>query len=164
MRLHPNVKIDDRLWRELLAKAHELDKAHARVGVLGSKAEQTHGEAGDITMVELMAIHELGSPAANIPERRPIRKTFEVKSQALAEFSEKLAREIVTKGMPVPRALGLLGTWGATQVKKTITEDEHLEPPLTAETVARKGSDRPLVDTGRLVGAISYEVSMTDDE
>jgi hypothetical protein len=152
------VTVKDGVWKQLLARAHDLDKAHAKVGVLSEKGgDAAHGD-GDITMTELMAIHEFGSEAANIPERAPIRTTFAENEGETVEICAKLSKAVVTGGMPARKALGLLGAWGAAQVKKRITEGEHLPPPNAPATIARKGSERPLVDTGRLVGAINYEV------
>lgn len=150
--------VDDRVWKKLLAVAHNLDKAHVRVGVLASKGGSERVPGTDFDMVTLAAVHEFGSPAAGVPERSFIRRTFEQKRDELAQVCGLLAREIITKGMDPLKALARLGAWGAAEVKKTITQGEGVPPPNAPSTVAAKGSDRPLVDTGRLVGSINFEV------
>lgn len=171
-----SVKIDDRGWRALTAKVYGLDKAHVKVGVLASKGgsmphtSTTSGEApikggeGKITLIELAAIHEFGSPAAGIPERSFIRRTFETQKAALEEIIGKLARLVVTKGMAPRKALGILGAWAVAEINKTVKEGEGVPPPLQQRTIDRKGSTRPLIDTGRLLQAVTYEVSDGEDE
>lgn len=150
--------IDDKVWRGLLATLEELSGLGVNTGVVASKGGDEPHDEGGITLIELMAIHEFGSEAAGIPERAPIRTTFVQKEQEIGAFAGKLANAIIEKGMPVEQALNLLGMMTSTEVKKTITTGEHLPPPLAPSTIARKGSDRPLVDTGRLVNSISWEV------
>ncbi len=145
----------------------EWDKIHSavvkaagvgrlRVGVLASKGGNE--SRGGITMVELAAIHEFGSPDNNIPARSFIRATFLVRRvNALATMQTKLAEKIVLGGMPARRALGILGAWAASEVKKTFTEID-IPPPLRQATIDAKGSSKPLIDTGRLLGAVTWEV------
>lgn len=153
-----------------LEKLHELERkmervgdAKVKVGVLASRGGNAQhvdadGKATGITMVELAAIHEFGSPAANIPERSFIRRTFIEKQDALAGVIAKLARGVVTEKITLERALNVLGAWGAAEVKKTVTLGAHIPPPLQPETVARKKSNRPLVDTGRMVDSVQWEI------
>lgn len=165
MSIRDDVIVRDKAWRELLAMAHGLDKAHVKVGVLasqgGTATAATVGPGTPITMVELAAIHEFGSPAAGIVERSFIRSTIARKEQELSDVCAKLARGVVTQKMPVKKALGILGQWVTAQIKATIVE-RKTEGPEAQEnflsTVLRKGSDTPLVDTGRMINAITYEV------
>lgn len=151
--------VDDSEWQELKERLRVTmtRDAHVKVGVMQSKGGGASAGAG-LTMVDLATIHEFGAPAAGIPERSFIRRTFAEKHEALAAMTKRLAAAVVTKKMPVDRALGLLGAWGAAEVKRTITSGPGVPPPLSPVTIARKGSTRPLVDTGRLVGAITWQV------
>jgi len=154
-----SVTGNDRPWRELLARLKTRD-AHVKVGIL--QARGGDADAGDgMTMVGLGTIHEFGAPAAGIPERSFIRRTFADPAPTKA-VAARLVTQVVEGGMSLRTALDALGAWGAAAVKKTITAGPHIPPALKPATVARKGSDRPLVDTGRLVGSISWEVSERD--
>lgn len=151
------VSVDDRKMKALVKKLGVLASKKVRVGVLGSKGGNEDRDG--ITMVELMAIHEFGSPAANIPKRAPIKGTFdklEVQREQ-AKLSAKLMDRILDDKITIDQALELLGTWGAAQVKNRIT-NEDIPPPLKPATIAKKGSTKPLVDTGRLLGSITHEV------
>lgn len=139
-------------------RAHMPKGAHVRVGVLAGS-----GDHDGISMIELAAIHEFGSPAANIPERSFIRSTFARTDivDGLNRQAAALARAIVAGKLTADVALGRIGAWAAAQIKGTIRnkmtegpEDQALKPA----TIARKKSSTPLVDTGRLLGAISWLV------
>jgi hypothetical protein len=152
------VAVDDSVWQRIQSELIAMAAARVQVGVLASKGGgAAHDAESGLTMVEIMAIHEFGSPAANIPERAPIRTTFVRKQDEFGKLFAKAAQAVMG-GMTTERALEIVGVFTSTEVKKTITAEEHLEPALKPATIARKGSDRPLVDTGRLVNAITYEV------
>lgn len=156
-----SVVVDDRVWRELQRKLKGLAKAHVRVGVLSSKGgNASHGSAGSISMLELFAIHELGSPAAGIPARAPIRKTFIDKKQEAERITAKLAKKLLANQITHKSALETLGLWGVAQVKNTVQKGAHLTPALKPATVASKGSTRPLIDTGRMINAVQHEVKL----
>ncbi len=160
-----DVTIDDKVWRRLkkLLKRMTVKDPHARVGVLSTKGGRETTEEG-ITMVDLAAIHEFGLPSRNIPERSFIRRTFRTKEKDVADVTAKLAKQLVAEKISLAKALNALGAWGAAEVKKTVTEDEHIPPPLKKRTIEgrrRKDgvtSDRPLMDTGRLVASVQWDV------
>jgi hypothetical protein len=149
------AKVDDRVFRELRRKIGKLADASVSVGVL--KADEPHADS-DMTIVEIAAVHEFGSPAAGIPERSFIRSTFEnsdVVNQQRA-LCAKVARKIIRDKMTPEEGLQILGQWGVAQVKKRIRA--HIPPPLKDETIKRKKSSTPLIDTGQLLNALTYEV------
>lgn len=146
---------DDTGWRKLLKSVNGLDRYAVRVGILESSGGETE-EGSGYTLLEIAALHEFGGE--NVPERSFIRRTFAEKHSELVAITGKLCKEVITRGMPVPRAYALLGQWGAAAVRATITQGQGVPPPNAPSTIEQKGSDRPLVDTGRLVGAIAYEV------
>ncbi len=152
-----DVVFDDRKLQGILASVKKMDRAHVKVGVLASKGGNVkHGES-EFTLIELMAVHEYGSADGRIPDRAPIRLTFETNEQEMEGFIAKLAKAVVMGAMKLSHALALLGQKGVAEVKKTITQSD-LPPPLKQATIDAKGSDRPLVDTGQLVNSINYEV------
>jgi hypothetical protein len=154
--------------------------AHVKVGVLSSKGGASHvptaamiatakrrhkagrSDAGsNISLVELAAIHEFGSPAAGISERSFIRRTFDSKHAEIKSLATKLAERIVTGKMDLRRALEILGQFCAAEIKKTISNKE-VQPQLdpTGPTARRKKSTTALVDTSQLKNSVTHEVSM----
>jgi hypothetical protein len=155
-----NIGGDLSKWNALLARAYGLHDAHVKVGVLKAKGGGQAIPGASITIVDLAAIHEFGSPEAGVPERSYIRSTFR-NAVWLPSLQAQLARKVVTGGMSPRQALGILGAKSVAEVRKTITDrkTEGPEPQENAQsTIDRKGSDVPLVDTGRLLQSIAYEV------
>jgi hypothetical protein len=128
------------------------------VGWLGG----SHGDG--MTNAQLAAIHELGVPERGIPARAPVATMMRTSSNKISETIEKLSARVLDGSATKEQALGLLGTLAASELKKTIASGPHLPPPLKPATVARKKSDRPLVDTGRLVNSISWKVKREGEE
>ena len=144
------VKVNDRVWRGVLKRVSEMKRASVRVGVMGDA-----GDEKGVSLAEIAAYHEFGT--STIPERSFLRATFfGHAAEGLRVMCEKLSKAIVEGKMDEPRALGLLGTWAAAEVKKTIRAS--IAPELAAATIAAKGSSLPLVDTGQLINSITYVV------
>jgi hypothetical protein len=53
-----------------------------------------------------------------------------------------------------------LGQQMVSDVNQTVRSGAGVPPPLKPATIARKGSSRPLVDTGRLLSAITWVVTL----
>lgn len=172
----------DRLQRALALNSKAAQESHVLVGVIAKKGgDEAHADS-DITMIELAAIHEFGAtvnlgartrvsdrkqlPATTIriPQRSFIRSTFKRAdvTREMGELCAKLTSKVI-QGMPLKQALGLLGAWGTAKVKDTINTRQTVGPdpqPNAASTIAAKGSDLPLVDTGRLINAITWLVKL----
>lgn len=144
-----SVKIDDREWRRIARNVEQLLKdQRVRVGILGDGRNATIG-----------AVHEFGSPARGIPERSFLRASLR-KMRAtgqLAGMTERISRAILTGKLAPVRGLQMLGAWASAQVKSHIV-DTNIPPPLSPRTIARKGSDRALVDTSQMLNAITWAV------
>jgi hypothetical protein len=139
--------------------ARQLAKSHGKavkVGFVGDKADADH--EGGLNNLELAVIHEYGAPRANIPARPFVRPAFDAHRK---EYQTALAKGMV--GVLAGRddydkLLGRIGAKAAADMKAYVTAGPHIPPPLKPATVVAKGSDRPLVDTGRMVGSISWQV------
>lgn len=141
-----------------LKKALEAARArgsYVKAGVLGTGAKEDHGGA---TNVLIAAVHEFGSPENNIPERAPIRTAFTAHRREYLEMLRAVVKSVYQLKGGLEPGLGRIGMKMAVDIKRGITSGPGLPPPLAPATVARKGSDRPLVDTGQLVNSITWEV------
>lgn len=170
-----SVKVKDLGWKALMKLAKERGKEgnkYVKVGLLG--AGDKHRESGDtISSVELGTIHEYGAPRAGIPERSFLRRTANEKEAEWLELSKKLLVRVLSEKIDWAQALGLLGARAANDVKKTITNETEIPPPLMPEYFMRKllknkGAEkrfnatgippRTLVDTGQMVQSITWGV------
>lgn len=149
-------------WDALKMRLREAAELHVRVGLLSDTDASAAEEGGEnpIGLVALGAIHEFGSKAAGVPERSYLRRTFRFGQGAIGQegITRTLAKGIITGKLGAKAAYEILGHWAVKQVRETITAGQHIPPPLAQSTIDKKGSDRPLVDTGRLVGGISHAV------
>ena len=107
-------------------------------------------------MAEIAAAHEYGCPEHNIPQRSFIRDTHDLNLKRNLELLKKLQEKIIKGELTSHQALTLLGEVASKQMVSRI--NEGIEPKLKAETVRRKGSSKPLVDTGQLKGSIGFKV------
>lgn len=145
-------KSDLRAWRKLYNLAKKVDGAAVHVG-------PTDGENAEIGL-----IHEYGAPEAGIPARPFMAQTFRNRRAELIAIQAKIAQGILTGVLTEERAMNLLGAWAVGAIKATITRDGQFAPLKPATIARRKAnpegekSDKPLIDTGQLVGSITFVV------
>jgi hypothetical protein len=131
-------------WESLKKAMGRARKYRVVVGWIGQQAG-------------LAAIHEFGAPRAGIPERSVIRATYDAKQGEIHQLAVQLAAQLLVGKTTVERALGIIGLKFSTWCKQRIGSGGFLAPNAP-RTIARKGSDRPLVDTGQLVQGITFAV------
>lgn len=141
-------------WQRLKRRLEARD-TRVRVGVLSSEGGEQITQSG-ATILQIALIHEFGAPAAGIPRRSFIRDTVDEKQSEISAATAKLLRQVVTGRMTLERALGLLGAQTVALIRERMRTS--IPPPLAPQTVARKGSNVTLIDTGRLLSAITFRV------
>jgi hypothetical protein len=77
-------------------------------------------------------------------------------AQPVQEICKRVAKAVIEGKLEIEQAAQLLGIWGVKEVQRIIALS--LEPPNRPATIARKGSDTTLVDTGQLRQNISYRI------
>jgi phage gpG-like protein len=150
---------------------------YTRVGIIGGNAMKPHMESkkkdstkkkskrvassieSGMTMAEIGAIHEFGSLTNNIPPRSFLRMPIEEKKKDLIRFlSSPTVRAVIAKG-DVKRAFKMLGTEAVGIVMDAFRSRGFGRwADNKQQTIDRKGSDAPLIDTGELRKSITYDV------
>lgn len=159
------VEVDDRRWQEMRRIAAQLGNKVVKVGVIGDKAEDEHGEG--ISMGRLAGVHEfgasikIGNTIIVIPERSFIRAPLAQHRADYVALIGKFTDRVLLGRMSVDRALGLLGIRAVADMQRFISRG--VKPDNAPSTIARKGSSKPLIDTGLLRQAITYAVVDADD-
>ena len=151
------IVTDDRVLKALVKRLKALGKMGVKVGVLGAKGGDREHSDG-ISMVELAAIQHFGSPAAGVPARPFITDAIKAGKKEQAKVSAGIARKLMKPSYTNDMALNTLGVWASAQVKKHVMSGPPMKPPNAASTVAKKGSSRPLIDTGRMINSVNHEV------
>lgn len=148
------VEVRDRGWKAIRQQFLKTKpRLELTVGVQGTDASQDHD---GITNAALAAIHEFGAPAAGIPERSFLRSTISRENKKYLKLLQNAGKNALAK-VPAKKSLEILGEIVVADVRKTIDRSIGLKP-LKAATVARKGSSKPLIDTGQLKGSITAVV------
>jgi hypothetical protein len=145
----PTLKGGDKFEAALRDIAEKVSQpATLRVGFL-SAARYPDGTS--VAMVA--AIQEFGAPSRGIPPRPFFRRAIAKHSP---EWPEAVGNLLKANGYDAVKALSLSGAAIAGQIQQSIVD--LTDPPLAPSTIARKGSAKPLIDTGTLLRSVDYEV------
>lgn len=158
----------DRGWKRIMREMAQMQRSDlvVDVGHVGSEAEEKHGDGENLTNAQVGTFHELGSKGTSlgrsgaesgaIPERSYIRSTIDEKHGPIARLLERVTRGAIDGKINYKVGLGLAGlkvvAWIKAKIRKGIL------PPLMPSTIARKGSSKPLIDTGQLIGSLTHAV------
>lgn len=147
----------DRGWNAIKETVKQIAArgSYVKVGVLGGGSNRP----GDgLSNAELAAVHEFGTLDGHIPARPFIGGTYDVKREDYVKMIRKGLDKVLIGKQTIEGLLGRVGLKFASDVKKTVIGSEFQLLPNAPETIRRKGSDVPLVDTGRLVNSVTHEV------
>ena len=159
------LKDKDLGYAEMMKRAREVKERSVKVGVLADGRGGAQHPGSNLTNAEIAAILEFGTEDKRIPARPALRMTFDAQREKLSELGKKLIYRYVVMGQgTIEQNLGILGSTLSADMKKTITVGAGVPPKNADSTIKRKGSSRPWVDTGAVVGAISYAVLPEGDE
>jgi hypothetical protein len=114
----------------------------------------TGGAGEPIPLAMIAAVHEFGCPERNIPERSFLRAGIRRGTPKFNRLNVDSLRKVVRGEMTIATALDRLGVVAVGEVKREFVVGSFA--PLKPETIKRKGSSRPLIDTGQLRQSITY--------
>jgi hypothetical protein len=134
----------------------QIEKAGFAVAV---GVEDVVHEPSGLRMSELASIHEYGTLDGKIPARAPFGKTMATKRKRYPKLLKETTKQVLAKQNLA--AANRLGAMVAADVQRMIAAG--LTPPLKKRTVARKGSSKPLIDTGAFRQSITWKVFKRGD-
>lgn len=142
---------------DTLIRNAEKIGGHVEVGWLGNK---THigggGGKRTITQADLAAIHVYGAPSRNIPARDPLTPAIEQNQDKYRTMIENSVLPILEGNMGVGMMWQLIGMAAQTDIQDYMVNGKFA--PLKPKTIKRKGSSKPLIDTGQLRQGVTYIV------
>jgi len=141
-------------WSFLQDVIGTLQNAKVYVGI----PEKTTSRKGEkITNAGLMYIQTNGSEVMNIPPRPVIEPAIEANKEMLTgTLGAAMTAELDGDHAAAVVNLRKAGTQGANAAKRWFTDPRNGWAPNAPSTIARKGSDRPLIDTGELRRSITH--------
>lgn len=92
-----------------------------------------------------------------IPERAFLRGGFDEYAEDVIDSAEPLMADVIGGTMSVDQLSELIGLMLSSKIKEFAVDLKS--PPNSSMTIERKGSSNPLVDTGDMIGSITYEVT-----
>jgi hypothetical protein len=150
-----DIDVDERRLKKLLAATKDLPSL--RLGVIGSKAQETHPDDGP-TNAEIGAWHELG---AGVPRRSWLRDWIDGNMPKIRSVLYDRLRDALLDDRDPRQSMDQAGMHFTGEVQQRIANG--IEPPLTEATKrwkARHGraKDTPLIDTGQFRSSITHDL------
>jgi hypothetical protein len=102
-------------------------------------------------------VHEHGSPLWQSPPRPVLEPSINNSKEIISEQMKKAAGSALDGG-EITTELNKVGMLGQNVARAWFTNPDNKWEPNTAGTIKRKGSDKPLIDTGELRKSITYIV------
>ena len=136
---------EGRRYFEALKKLSELE---VQVGFQGDQTAED-----GTSLAEVAAYNEFGS--SDTPARPFMKQSFEDHEDELKAACERVNATIASGGS-VEQALNALGVTVKGLVQTEIVDGDFAEN--APSTIKKKGSDRPLVDTGTMRQSVNYAI------
>jgi hypothetical protein len=112
-----------------------------------------------VTNAELLYIQSKGSPVKNIPARPVLEPAIEANAESIAaEIAAATAATLMGDEAGQLRALKRAGLAGQNAARGWFTDSRNGWPANSPETIRRKGSDQPLIDTSQMRKAITFVI------
>ena len=144
------VEVIDKGFAAYLKRNRALKNKFVGVGLYGS------GGTPETDVASRGAVHQLGSSDGRIPRRPFMSQSFDKKAKILYVFGTGLYKEITSGKMSVNTGLSKLGELHVNQIKLGIVNGNF--KPLSAYTIAKKKSTKPLIDTSVMMNSVKYKI------
>lgn len=142
----------DKGYKRMLA-ALRRSPAHVVAGVPTSADAPKEGAEGKTTLAYVALVHEMG---LGVPRRSAIADTVDKNRSKYVKFMARQSVDVLTGRMTQKRAFDRLGLLMAADMKRAISNG--ISPANAESTIRRKGSSKPLKDTGQYQNSLTHEV------
>ena len=140
--------------KEFFKQIAKLQKLQVRVGYERGKHSKTDENGEEVDYCDIALFNELGT-SNGIPERPFMMQSVEGNaSQIDAACKDALAQ--IPKGETAEQILKMLGNMQKGLVQQTIVSGTFVEN--APSTVKKKGSDKPLIETGGLRNNVAFVI------
>jgi len=138
-------------WNKIKINMKQLDDRQIKIGIMGNS-----GSVDGVAVLDYAAYNEFGT--STIPARPFMATTADKYRGETVKMAEVITGNIIDGKYSVDIGLARLGAWYQSKVQATIRDAKSWAVPNAVSTVEAKGSSSPLIDTGRMIGAVRYEV------
>lgn len=152
------AKVTDRMT----ADGRKFQKMLQDLGVLEVRVGFQHGKATEedgTDVCDVAAWNELGT--VNMPSRPFLRKSVDENESKINSFLQSKKKDLVN-GVSAEQVLKEIGIFQKDLIQEKITEGSF--EPNAESTIKKKGSSKPLIDTGRMRQSVNYEIKKKGSE
>jgi hypothetical protein len=152
-----DVKSQDEKLKEIISAVKKLNNTDVLVGIPADESGRDNG--GSVNNAELLYIHTHGSALKNIPPRPVIEPAIENDKEIIGGILTDAAKAALngdTAGIDI--SLEKAGMQGQNSARAWFNNPKNAWKPNAQETKNRKGSEKPLIDTGEMRKSITYVV------
>lgn len=153
MKLKTSVSGGDRLGTKLRQIRERLMK---NSGVLVGLPAGTGSYEDGAPIAVIGAVHEFGSADGTIPERSFLRVPLRQNAEDFKAVWRAQISKVVEGELSMHQVMSQLGARAVAVSQEAISEG--IAPGNAESTVKRKGSSKPLIDTGQLRQSITFIV------
>jgi len=127
--------------------------------LVGVPEADSKREKGSVNNAQLMYIQTNGSPVQKIPARPIIEPAIKANKDKITNELKKAATMALNNDISgAKRQLNKAGMLGQNVARGWFTDPQNNWTPNSPVTIAKKGSEQPLIDTGQLRKSITYVV------
>lgn len=143
----------------IMQEIEALSKAQLLVGIqegAKTKAQTKKGrtQKAGLSVAEYAAKNEFGT--RTIPQRSFMRTAFDENLNFIEETAAIEYGRIIDGEIDLAQGLGELGQTIVGLIQRKIRQ--IVFPPNSPETIARKGSSKPLIDFGQMIASVTYAI------
>jgi hypothetical protein len=176
--MKPSISHSNAKWAEQIKKLLPKTRREVAVGfprgvqglnvkvypVAHQKSAPLQARAKGASVLDVAVWNNYGVPSRNIPARPFMQMSAVKMPRAVHELMRKITAKAKEKGVllgpqGVERAYKAIGQLAVSIVRDTITTGSYV--PNSPITIARKQSDKPLIDTGLLRKFVTFVVRAT---
>lgn len=147
----------DRLTPEgqrFFKEIEKLKKMKVRVGY--QQGKDFYDEDGKkVDVLDVAMFNELGT--ARTPSRPFMRKSVDDNADKITSFCKSRLKGIADGSKNAETVLKEIGAMQVGLIQKTIKDGDFV--PNAPSTIAKKGSDKPLIDTGQMRQSVHYVIT-----
>lgn len=121
------------------------------VGITGNESVE------GVSVVDYAMYNEFGT-SRGIPARPFMSTTYDRHHKKTEQLIEHMYGQMLDGKMDPDHLLKTAGAYYQSKVQDTIRDAKTWAVPNHPKTIERKGSSSPLIDTGRMVQSVRYEI------
>lgn len=153
MKINTSVRGGNKIAQELKKRLERItNKRRVLVGLPASTGDYEDGAP----IVVIGAVQEFGSADGRIPERSFLRVPLRQNQDNIKKAFRVLSKKVMDGDISTIQMLDQIGSRAAGYCVEAI--EAGIEPANADSTIKRKGSATPLVNHGKLKGAITHIV------